>query len=158
MPNCPRPRPHRPRRALNHASDVVLPAALEWVAQFRRYLTTERRLSAHTDSGYARDLEALVRFCDRRELQAWSELDSQHIRTFAAQSHAAGLAPRSVQRRLSAVRSFFEFLVRENLLATRSGAGPATDVRNNPAVEVRAPKGARKLPRTLDPDAMARLL
>lgn len=123
------------------------PAALERVAQFRRYMTTERRLSAHTDSNYARDLAALVKFCDVHGLKDWSALDSQHIRTFAAHSHAKGLAPRSIQRRLSAVRGFYEFLVRENAIPRR-----------NPASEVRAPKAQRRLPETLDADQMGRLL
>ena len=39
----------------------MTPAALEWIAGFRRHLATERRLSAHTDSNYARDLAALVK-------------------------------------------------------------------------------------------------
>src|SRR3954447_1761773 len=94
----------------------MLPAALERVAQFRRYMTTERRLSAHTDTNYARDLAALVKFCDLHKLADWSAVDSQHIRSFAAHSHAKGLAPRSIQRRLSAVRGFFEFLVRESVV------------------------------------------
>jgi integrase/recombinase XerC len=123
----------------------VTPAALERVAQFRRYMTTERRLSAHTDSNYARDLAALVKFCDLHQLKDWQALDSQHIRTFAAHSHAQGLAPRSIQRRLSAVRGFFEFLVREGL-------------KSNPVYGVQAPKPQRRLPETLDPDQMARLL
>jgi integrase/recombinase XerC len=123
-------------------------------------MTTERRLSAHTDSNYARDLAALVKFCDVHGLQDWSAVDSQHIRTFAAHSHAKGLAPRSIQRRLSAVRGFFEFLVRESLAeqrAQRRPAGPA-DIKNNPANEVRAPKAQRRLPETLDADQMGRLL
>ncbi|MDB6100783.1 MAG: recombinase XerC, partial [Gammaproteobacteria bacterium] len=138
----------------------MLPAALERVAQFRRYMTTERRLSAHTDSNYARDLAALVKFCDVQGLQDWSAVDSQYIRTFAAHSHAKGLAPRSIQRRLSAVRGFFEFLVRESVAEQRAQkrpAGPA-DIKNNPANEVRAPKARRRLPETLDADQMGRLL
>ena len=123
------------------------PAALERVAQFRRYMTTERRLSAHTDSNYARDLAALVKFCDQQGLKDWSDVDSQHIRTFAAHSHAKGLSPRSIQRRLSAVRGFYEFLIREKAIPRR-----------NPASEVRAPKGQRRLPETLDADQMGRLL
>ncbi len=82
----------------------MTPAALEWVARFRRYMNSERRLSAHTDSNYARDLTALVKFCDKQGLEDWNALDHQHIRTFAAHSHAGGLSPRSIQRRLSAVR------------------------------------------------------
>jgi integrase/recombinase XerC len=129
------------------------PAALEWVGRFRRYMNSERRLSAHTDSNYARDLAALVKYCDRTGLEEWSALDTQHIRVFAAHSHAGGLSPRSVQRRLSAVRSFYEFLIREN-----QGTEPLSGVRYNPANDVRAPKAAKRLPETLDPDQMARLL
>jgi integrase/recombinase XerC len=161
----------------------MTPAALDWVARFRRYMNTERRLSAHTDSNYARDLAALVKYCDRSGLEHWTALDNQHIRMFAAHSHAGGLSPRSVQRRLSAVRSFYEFLLRENqprrgdahageradregapdeTSAQKPGAGnePAllSGVRRNPAHDVRAPKAAKRLPETLDPDQMARLL
>lgn len=124
----------------------MTPAALEWIAGFRRHLAIERRLSAHTDSNYARDLAALVKYCDRHGLCDWRALDSQHVRTFAAHSHAAGLAPRSIQRRLSAVRSFCNYLVRERALC------------GNPGYEIRAPKSGRRLPHTLDADQMARLL
>jgi integrase/recombinase XerC len=134
------------------------PAALESIARFRRYLQTERRLSAHTDTGYAHDLAALVKFCDARSLSDWAQLDSQHIRVFAAQSHAGGLSPRSVQRRLSAVRAFFDFLLREASAGRLDCGGARKLVAGNPAREVRAPKGQRKLPQTLDPDQMGRLL
>jgi integrase/recombinase XerC len=142
------------------------PAALEWLARFRRYLSAERRLSRHTDESYTRDLTALVKFCDRAGVSEWSELDTQHVRTFAAHSHAGGLSPRSIQRRLSAVRSFYAFLLREShggaaaAGAARDGAGARRVLRisRNPAHEVRAPKSKRRLPQTLDADQMARLL
>ncbi|HTW39142.1 MAG TPA: tyrosine recombinase XerC [Steroidobacteraceae bacterium] len=124
----------------------MTPAALQAVARFRRQLATERRLSGHTDAAYARDLAALGRFCDARGIATWAALDSQHVRVFAAESHAKGLGPRSIQRRLSAVRSFFRFLLRERI------------AKCNPAEGIRAPKSPRRLPRTLDPDQMARLL
>ena len=124
----------------------MTPSALEWIPRFRRYLTTERTLSKHTDSNYAHDLAALIAFCDARDIAEWRQLDSQHIRVFAAQSHASGLAPRSVQRRLSAVRTFFSFLIRER------------QVTSNPGYEIRAPKARKNLPETLDADQMARLL
>lgn len=139
----------------------MTPAALGWVARYRRYLLTERRLSPHTDSNYARDLAALVRFCDARGLRDWAALDSQHIRTFAAQSNAQGLAPRSIQRRLCAVRGFYTFLMREGTVSRGQAAPrPAGEkpVRLNPVLEVRAPKAQRRLPETLDVDQMARLL
>jgi integrase/recombinase XerC len=157
----------------------MTPAALECIARFRRYLSSERRLSAHTDQSYTRDLAALVKFCDRHKLADWGDLDSQHLRSFAAHSHAGGLSPRSIQRRLSAVRSFYGYLLRESQLeaeraahggrqrpgrragrdATAAAASPrAARITRNPALEVRAPKAARRLPHTLDADQMARLL
>jgi integrase/recombinase XerC len=138
------------------AAAAMTPAALEWLERFRRYLATERRLSPHTDRNYARDLAALVKYCEARGLPDWQALDSQHIRTFAAHSHAAGLAPRSIQRRLSAVRSFYNFLLRE--AHSVAGGSRARRLSHNPAAEVHAPKAARRLPHTLDADQMARLL
>jgi integrase/recombinase XerC len=137
----------------------MIPAALEWVARFRRYLSLERRLSHHTDSNYARDLAELVRYCDKLGLEDWAALDSQHVRNFAAYSHRRGLAPRSVQRLLSAVRSFYEFLIRENHRPKDpSLQKELSGVSRNPGIDVRAPKVAKRLPEALDPDQMARLL
>ncbi len=124
----------------------MTPASLEWIARFGRYLATERRMSGHTGSSYARDLAALVRFCDARDVSEWRVLDGRQLQAFAAKSHAAGLAPRSIQRRLSAIRSFLRFLIREGVL------------RSNPAEDIHAPKSGRRLPQTLDPDQLARLL
>ena len=143
----------------------MTPAALEWIGRFRRYLLAERRFSSHTDSNYARDLAALVAYCDREALERWSVLTTHNVRHFAARLHAGGLAPKSIQRRLSALRSFYNFLILESL--PRRGAGGkleyCTDadiakIKSNPGYEVRAPKAARLLPKTLDADQMARLL
>lgn len=119
---------------------------LDWIERFRQHLATERRLSPHTVANYTRELIALRAWCAKRQIAEWRALDSQHLRTFAAQSHAGGLGPRSIQRRLSAVRTFFNYLVREG---QRSG---------NAAQDIRAPKAARRLPHTLDADMMTRLL
>jgi len=147
----------------------MTPAALTWIERFRRYLAAERRCSPHTVAAYTRDLQALVSYCDRAGLESWVRIDSAHLRSFAARLHGAGLAPRSIQRRLSAVRSFYEFLQREGhalrnrAAADSTAAGERDDreieqIRGNPGQEVRAPKVARRLPETLDADQMARLL
>jgi integrase/recombinase XerC len=117
-----------------------------WTERFIKHLRTERRLSALTASSYARDLASLVAFCDTQKLADWKALDSQYVRVFAARQHARGLSPRSIQRQLSAVRTFLNYLIRERVL------------KSNPALEVRAPKGAKHLPHTLDADQMAKLL
>jgi len=123
-------------------SDVVR----EHLETYLRHLGTERRLSPHTSSNYARDLRALADFMERGNLPDLRQVDSQHVRVFAARSHAGGLSPRSVQRRLSAVRGFFNYLLREKLVAS------------NPALDIRAPKAARRLPGTLDVDQLNQLL
>jgi integrase/recombinase XerC len=113
---------------------------------YLRHLGLERRLSPHTATNYARDLRALADFMERGNLADFRRVDSQHVRVFAARSHAGGLSPRSVQRRLSAVRGFFNYLLRERLVAS------------NPALDIRAPKAARRLPGTLDVDQLNQLL
>ena len=117
-----------------------------WIAGYLEHLSKERRLSPHTSSNYARDIGALADFLERGNVTDWKRVDSQHVRVFAARSHAAGLNPRSVQRRLSAVRGFFGYLAREGVAGS------------NPAVDVRAPKAARRLPGTLDVDQINQLL
>jgi integrase/recombinase XerC len=117
-----------------------------WIDSYLGHLARERRLSPHTSSNYARDIGALADFLGRGNVTDWKRVDAQHVRVFAAREHAGGLSPRSVQRRLSAVRSFFGYLVREGVAAS------------NPAVDIRAPKAARRLPGTLDVDQIAQLL
>jgi integrase/recombinase XerC len=113
---------------------------------YLRHLGFERRLSPHTATNYARDLRALADYAERGNLDGWHHIDSQHVRMFAARSHASGLSPRSVQRRLSATRGFFNYLMREGVL------------KSNPAVDIRAPKAGKRLPGTLDADQLNQLL
>ena len=77
-------------------------------------------------------------------IDRWSDLDSEHIRGYAAACFRRGLSPRSIQRRLSAARTFFRYLLREK------------HVRQNPVQSVSAPKSAKRLPENLDADRMAR--
>ena len=80
---------------------LILTLGLSFVIDgYLKHLGTERRLSPHTASNYARDLHALADYMDRGLLPDWSKVDSQHVRLFAARAHAGGLSPRSVQRRL----------------------------------------------------------
>ena len=116
------------------------------VDRFLASLRNERQLSAHTGAGYARDLAALVEFCETQGIAGWRSLDAQHVREFAARCHRRGLSPASIQRRLSAVRSFCRFLLREG------------ELKHNPAAGVQAPKARKRLPVTLDADTMGRLL
>jgi integrase/recombinase XerC len=119
---------------------------LRLVETFLDHLRLERRLSIHTITSYRRDLDCLTEYCDANAVSRWQDLKSHHVRGFAASSHAAGLSPRSIQRRLSGIRGLMNFLIREG------------EISRNPATGISAPQVARKLPNTLDVDQMARLL
>jgi integrase/recombinase XerC len=118
----------------------------QWIDRFLHHLQTERRLSENTCKHYRRDLAELLAFCRKTGIDSWAQLDTHGVRQFAALAHRRGLSGRSIQRRLSAIRSFYNYLLREQ------------QVRSNPAHDVRAPKAKRRLPETLNVDDIARLL
>lgn len=116
------------------------------IDDFLLYLAQEKRMSPHTVNNYQRDLKQFTIYCEQLALPVWSLLKSSHIRQFISQLHRQGLASRSIQRSLSAMRSFYRYLIREGLAD------------NNPAQAVQAPKGEKRLPSTLDVDQMSGLL
>ncbi|MCS6785572.1 MAG: tyrosine recombinase XerC [Thiobacillaceae bacterium] len=102
-----------------------------------------RHYSARTCALYAGDLARLAECAGGRSAEA---LQVHDLRRCLAQLHARGYAPRSLARMLSAWRRFYAWL------------GRAGRVQANPCAGLRAPKGARRLPHTLSPDAVAQLL
>lgn len=122
------------------------PHEAQLLERFHSYLSSERRLSAHTAAAYRRDLARLQDYCRRNAVERWGDLDTVGVRRFIAERHRAGLSPASLQRQLSALRTFYRFLVREGVSA------------GDPVADVRAPKARRPLPKALDADAMSRLL
>ena len=114
--------------------------------RFLTYLRDVRHLSAHTIKAYERDLSSLQRYLETDGRGAIEELAEGDIRGWAAQLHRRGLAAGSIQRSLSAARSFYHFLGRENGRL------------RNPAAGVQAPRKPRKLPKALDADQVDRYL
>ena len=127
------------RKDADRQADPALTAFLD-------YLHYERRLSPRTLAGYRRDLEDFLDWLREHGITDWSRVAAQHVRGYAATRHRRGLAPKSLQRHLSAIRTWFRFLLRE-------GRAQA-----NPADGVRAPKVERHLPHTLDADQIGRLM
>ncbi len=118
----------------------------DWIDKFIRHLEFERRLSHLTGKHYQRDLKALAEYCEKYDVSGWNHLDNEHVRAFAAACYRTGLSARSIQRRLSAARTFYRYLLREKY------------VRKNPVDAVSAPKSGKRLPGNLDADRMAKLL
>jgi len=116
------------------------------IERFLEYSRAVRQLSPHTVSNYRRDLASLTRFCGNSGEDDPGKLLESDIRQWASQMHRQGLAGSSIQRRLSAARSFFNFHSRE------------TGRAHNPAAAVQAPRKPRRLPKTLDVDQVDKFL
>lgn len=120
--------------------------ARQWLDDFLVELEIEKRASLHTVNNYRRDLEQLIRFCSEKSIPRFSDVRQPHIRAHIAARHRQGISSKSLQRELSAMRSFYQFLLKKRR------------VEINPAEHVQAPKQPRKLPKTLDVDQVTGLL
>ncbi|MBB6066144.1 tyrosine recombinase XerC [Pseudoxanthomonas broegbernensis] len=116
------------------------------IEDFLLHLRVERAMSTHTLDAYRRDLEALQGWAQARGAADVAALDGSRLREFVAAEHRRGLAPKSLQRRLSACRSYYAWLL-------KNGAIPAS-----PAAGLRAPRAPRRLPQVLDVDEAVRLV
>jgi integrase/recombinase XerC len=116
------------------------------IGGFLAYQRDERRASPHTLAAYQRELAALDQALAAAGVNGWQGLHAQHLRHALADAHRRGLAPRSLQRRLSAWRSLFAYLVDRGELAA------------SPALGIKAPKAARRLPQVLDVDEASQLV
>ena len=114
--------------------------------QFLDYLRDVRQLSPHTLTNYQRDLKSLLAFCKEQKIFIPAKITESEIRQWAAQMHRRGLAGSSIQRSLSACRSYFNYL------------GRMHNQRHNPATAVQAPRQSRRLPKTLDADQVGQYL
>tara|TARA_R110002073_G_scaffold4917_16_gene31122 strand:+ start:8119 stop:9045 length:927 start_codon:yes stop_codon:yes gene_type:complete len=115
------------------------------VNAFLTHLNHERGLSQNTIENYSRDLQNFASFLEVENVP-WKNVSSHHVRGFVAARHRKGASGKSLQRALSAIRTFFHYLIREQHII------------NNPAIDIATPKTAKKLPRTLDPDQVSQLL
>lgn len=116
------------------------------IEEFLSHLHVERRMSAHTLDAYRRDLAALQDWIAEQGGSDIATLQTEQLRAFIAAEHRRGLSPKSLQRRLSACRSFYQWLLRHGRIGS------------NPAAVIRAPKAPRKLPQVLDADEAVRLV
>jgi integrase/recombinase XerC len=122
------------------------------IGEFLNYLTYERNVSLNTVAAYRDDLESFTGFlCNDYFTLGRDQLDLRRVDHLAVRSYLAHLARRSLRRssiarHLSALRSFFKFLMREGLAEA------------NPARGIATPKGEKHLPSVLQTSDIALLL
>lgn len=120
-----------------------------WMAQFAAYLRVERNASPHTVVNYLSDLRQFAIFnwgVDAKPPFAWKQVDRFAARRFLAEFHKAGMSPATTRRKVSSLRSFFRYLLREEQISS------------NPFSGLVMPKRIRRLPKVLSIREVSKLL
>jgi integrase/recombinase XerD len=117
-----------------------------YVAEFLAHLAVERGASPHTIAAYRRDLEAYVATLATRGVTDPASVTREDVTAHVASLRRRGLAPSSVERKVSAIKSFHKFLVREGI------------TENHPTARLPLPAVPDRLPDVVSVDDVARLL
>lgn len=118
----------------------------DWLDRFATHLGGERRLSPLTVDGYRRELVRFMQRLAEEDVCDWRRVDEPRVRDYITRRHRQGAGAPTLERALSAIRSFYKYLLRE---------GAAS---HNPAAGVSAPRARRRLPDALDVDRVSALL
>ena len=113
---------------------------------FIQMLRSEKYYSPHTCTNYRRDLNQFRQYLAGQGIETWAQVCPAQVSGFAAKRHRLGRKSRTIQRELSSIRSFYQFLIRSAVVA------------KNPALDVSAPKRDKPLPKTCDAETIDRLL
>jgi integrase/recombinase XerC len=112
----------------------------EILKAFNRHLTSERDLSSNTVRAYIGDLESLLAHLETLKVEEIAQLELNHLRSWLANQQIKGGARTSLSRRITSIRLFTKWAVKNNYLAKDVGTTLAT------------PKGHRILPDVLEID------
>ena len=112
--------------------------------RFLDYLRYEKRFSPHTLTAYESDLGQFVEFLQKTyDLSDPAEIRHTHVRSWMVDLMEKGNVPRSVNRKLSCLKSFFKFLRKQG------------DITTNPMLKVISPKTGKRLPEFVPEKAMS---
>ncbi len=114
--------------------------------QFRDYLGLEAGNSANTVASYLRDITRLAEYATRHGARSPEQLSAAQLREFIYSLKDLGLAPTTIGRQISAIRTYYKFLVGEGLAA------------RDPSERIESPKRWRTLPAVLSVAEMQKLL
>ncbi len=114
--------------------------------QFMNYLKAEKNVSRYTVRNYTHDIMDFFGYLKEKNVTSLDGLDRQFVRGYLSQLVRQGIAKVSIARKLSAIRSFYRYLLREKL------------VEANPIANTSSPKLDRRLPDFLTVDEITRLL
>lgn len=118
-------------------------ANIDHIDKFLDNLLYHKKYSDKTITSYKHDLEQLDASIDGKDLIS---ISSQDIQLWIKKEHAKGSSPKTLQRKLSTVRSFFNFMINSEVTAI------------NPAANIKAPKSSKRLPKAINTNELAFLL
>ena len=113
---------------------------------YLQFLYWEKRLSDNTIQSYEQDLEQLVGFLEKKDIVSFSQLDQDMVEKFLRYEAKREIAPASLARKISALRTFFQYLIREKIMP------------ENCAKLIDSPRFQRKIPDILDESEIESLL
>lgn len=120
---------------------------MEFLTGFLNYISTEKRYSKHTEKAYSNDLNQFTSFlAESYQIDTPVAASSQMIRSWVIDLMEKNNSSRSVNRKLSTLKSFYRYLIREG------------EVTENPMTKVSSPKVKSRLPSFVDQDSMSALL
>jgi len=117
----------------------------ELLQDFIYYLTVEKGLSQNTLDCYKRDISSYLKFLKEKNREV-KNADRQVIAEYLQYMRSKGHADSTVSRNMASLRSFYQFLMEDNILS------------DNPTFQVESPRIEKKLPRVLSTDEVDRLL
>jgi len=113
---------------------------------FLRYLQAEQHASEHTIQHYSRDISQFLAYMEREGIAHYTDVTVLQVRSYLAELHVQEYARRSIARKCSALRSFYIYMLRENIVSA------------NPFAQVQSPKLDKKLPKFMYPEEVAALI
>lgn len=118
----------------------------EHMQSFMTYLSQDKRLAANSLDSYARDLNGWFRFLRERSVDEGEEISPALVSQYLFTLKQEGKAPATVNRALVALRSYYQYLVRQRLAIV------------DPTAHIPSPRVERKTPHVLTMDELDRLL
>ncbi len=113
---------------------------------YTRYLEAERHASPYTVRNYTRDLRHFIEYLNSEKVSTFDEVERQLLRRYISFLQGKGYEKTSISRKLSALRSFYNYLIQRDLISV------------NPLMAVSSPKLDKKLPSFLSGEEVVRML
>lgn len=113
--------------------------------EFLDFIQYEKRVSKHTLIAYKNDLESFADFIQKDFESQLEEVNYQMIRTWLVQLMDAGITPKSINRKISTLKSFYKFLMKKEVISA------------NPTTRIVAPKIPKRLPAFVEENKIEKL-